>query len=71
MKPYEELTQPGKLRRLRALSLKALEQYDIEVENVQFLTVETNTRFRVDGGNGERYVLRIYSDEETTFRTTW
>jgi len=27
MKPYEELTKRGKLRRLRSLSLKALEEY--------------------------------------------
>lgn len=33
---------------------------------MQFLTEETDPRFRVDGGNGERYLLRIYSDEETT-----
>jgi hypothetical protein len=28
MKPYDELTKRGKLRRLRSLSLKALEDYD-------------------------------------------
>lgn len=68
MKPYEELTTRGKLRRLRSLSLKALEEYDLQVKRLKFFAVETNTMFRVDAQDGARYLLRIYSDEETTLR---
>ncbi|UCC87710.1 MAG: phosphotransferase [Anaerolineales bacterium] len=68
MKAYEELTERGKLRRLRLLSLNALGQYNIRVKRVRFLTTETNTMFRVDAGDGQRYVLRIYSAEETTLQ---
>jgi Ser/Thr protein kinase RdoA (MazF antagonist) len=68
MKPYDELTTRGKLRRLRSLSLKALEEYHLQVKRLKFLAIETNTMFRVDAEDGERYVLRIYSDEETTLR---
>lgn len=66
MKPFDELTPRGKLRRLRTLALEALKEYDLDVEDVRFLTVETNTMFKVRTRDGERLVLRIYSDEETT-----
>jgi Ser/Thr protein kinase RdoA (MazF antagonist) len=68
MKPYEELTRRGRLRRLRELVLKALEQYDLPVKRVRFLTTDTNTMFQIQDEDGEKYVLRIYSDEETTLR---
>jgi len=68
MKPFGELTERGQLRRLRRLSLKALEGYDLEVKRLRFLTRETNTMFRVDEEGGEKYVLRIYTDEETTLQ---
>jgi len=56
----------GKIRRLRAIVFKALEYYDFEVKNVKFLAIETNTHFEILSSAGERFVLRIYSDEETT-----
>ena len=68
MKPYNELTRVGTIRRLRQLVLKALEAYDLHVERVEFLTIETNTMFQIRSTDGERFVLRIYSDEETTLR---
>lgn len=68
MKPYDELTRIGKIRRLRTLVFKALEQYELRVELVKFFTIETNTMFQIRADDGERYVLRIYSDEETTLR---
>ena len=48
--------------------LKALEQYDLRVKWVKFLTTETNVMFQIQDEDGEKYVLRIYSDEETTLR---
>jgi Ser/Thr protein kinase RdoA (MazF antagonist) len=68
MKPFDELTRMGKIRRLRRLVLKVIEAYDLRVASVRFLTIETNTMFQIRSSDGEKYVLRIYSDEETTLR---
>lgn len=68
MKAYSDLTERGKLRRLRQLTLSALAYYDLQVKSVKFLTTETNTMFQLRASDGERYVLRIYSEEETTLR---
>lgn len=68
MKSYENLTRSGKIRRLRRVALKALEAYDLQVKWVKFLTIETNTMFQIQSEGGEKFVLRIYSDEETTMR---
>jgi Ser/Thr protein kinase RdoA (MazF antagonist) len=68
MKPYNELTHRGKLRRLHRLAVKALEDYDLNVKWIRFMTIETNTMFKVQSEEGENYVLRIYSDEETTLK---
>ncbi len=68
MKPFHELTNRGKLRRLRTLVTDVLPAYDLEVKKVRFFTKETNTMFQVATEAGERYVMRIYSDEETTLR---
>ena len=66
MKPYSELTRLGKLRRLHRLAVKALENYALDVKWIKFFTIETNTMFKVQSLEGENFVLRIYSDEETT-----
>jgi Ser/Thr protein kinase RdoA (MazF antagonist) len=68
MKPYDELTKIGRIRRLRQLVFKALEGYDLHIEWVKFLTIATNTMFQIRSEEGEKFVLRIYSDEETTLR---
>lgn len=66
MKPYDQLTRLGKIRRMRTLALRMLENYDLQVEWVKFLADDTNMSFKVRAKSGEDYVLRIYSDEETT-----
>jgi Ser/Thr protein kinase RdoA (MazF antagonist) len=68
MKPYDELTRRGKLRRLRQLAVRALEDYDLNVKWVKFMTIETNTMFKVQAEDGANYVLRIYSDTESTLK---
>ena len=68
MKEYNQLTQRGKLRRFRKLTIKALEHYDLDVRSIKFMTIDTNTMFKIQTEGGERYVLRIYSDEETTLQ---
>ncbi len=54
--------------RLRHLCLKALEHYSLRVKTVSFLVIATNTMFRIITQDGQRFVLRIYSDEETTLQ---
>jgi Ser/Thr protein kinase RdoA (MazF antagonist) len=66
MKPYDELTRLGKLRRMRSLASRALSDYDLRVEWIKFLADDTNISFKVRSADGDNYVLRIYSDEETT-----
>lgn len=68
MKPFEELTRLGKIRRQRKLILAALEQYDLPVTTVKFLADHTNTLFEIRTGTGGRYAMRIYSDGETTLK---
>jgi Ser/Thr protein kinase RdoA (MazF antagonist) len=66
MKPYNELTKRGQLRRMRQLAIQALKPYELQVKWVKFLTIETNTMFKVLSEEDERFVLRIYSDGEST-----
>jgi Ser/Thr protein kinase RdoA (MazF antagonist) len=68
MKPYNKLTQRGQLRRLHCLAVKVLEDYEFDVKWIKFMTIETNTMFKVQSEEGENFVLRIYSDEETTLK---
>jgi Ser/Thr protein kinase RdoA (MazF antagonist) len=48
--------------------LKALQAYDLSVHSVSFFTIATNTLFKIRSTGGEKYVMRIYSEEETTLR---
>jgi Ser/Thr protein kinase RdoA (MazF antagonist) len=66
MKPYDQLTRLGKLRRLHHLAAIVLKEYDLNVKWIKFMVIETNTMFKVQTIEGENYVLRIYSDGETT-----
>jgi len=68
MIPFEKLTRRGQLRRLHRMVYELLANYDLEIAKVSFLTTETNTYFKVTTTSGEKYALRIYSDEETTVR---
>jgi len=68
MKPYQELTRIGKIRRLRKVVFIALDAYDLDVAWVKFLTIATNTMFQIRSTDGDKFVLRIYSEEETTLR---
>ena len=50
---------------MRELALQALKAYDLQIDWVKFLADDTNISFKVRA-QGENYVLRIYSEEETT-----
>lgn len=59
MKPYSALTTRGQARRLRSLALNALKQYRLDVKHLRLITNDMNGIFRIDTGDGERYVLRV------------
>ena len=48
MKPYDELTRLGRLRRLRHLARQALEAYGLSGARLTFIQYEGNVTFRVD-----------------------
>ncbi|HEX6510357.1 MAG TPA: phosphotransferase [Chloroflexota bacterium] len=65
--PFSALTPRGRVRRLRAVALLALQQYDLDVAGLSVLTAHWNTVFRVDISDGHRYVLRISRLGHRTF----
>ncbi len=58
-KPFQTLTQQGKILRLRRLAIHALEQYDLEIDRVQKLGWLTNIMFRVRTVQGQTYAMRL------------
>ena len=61
-RPFDDLTAGGQLRRLRALALAALREYDIDVVRCSFVARAFNTVFRVDAADGSAYALRVSPD---------
>ena len=51
---------------MRSLAVKALAEYDLHILWIKFLADDTNISFKIRSVDGANYVLRIYSDEETT-----
>jgi Ser/Thr protein kinase RdoA (MazF antagonist) len=66
MKAYDKLTFRGKILRLRKLCIKALEDYPIDVARVRYLTTESTTMYRVDATDGQKYVIRLYSEADSS-----
>jgi Ser/Thr protein kinase RdoA (MazF antagonist) len=56
---FDDLTEVGRQRRLRALAVDALRAYDLEVVRCTFVARAFNTVFRVDTADGARYALRM------------
>jgi len=59
LKAYEQLTWPGKLRRLRGLARVALQQYHLDVRRLDLVSYSTNLIYRVVAQDGSPYALRI------------
>ena len=59
MKPFDTLTWHGKARRLRAVALNALAQYDLDLRDVRLLCICTNILYHVRATDGTAYVLRV------------
>ena len=66
MKPYSQLTNRGKLRRLRALAQAALAQYELKDPSLDFYVFNTNLLFKVTTASGQ-YMLRLASPGWRTF----
>jgi Ser/Thr protein kinase RdoA (MazF antagonist) len=56
---FVSLTRRGQARRLRALALRALEQYDLQVTHLRLVTNDMNCVFRVETASGAKYVLWV------------
>lgn len=59
MKPFDQLTWPGKQRRFRRLAMDALRHYSFEIQQIKLFSYETNLLYRVRTVDGETYVLRL------------
>jgi Ser/Thr protein kinase RdoA (MazF antagonist) len=66
LKPFEGLTERGQILRLRRLADRVLQEYDLPVKRVSFMVRMTNFLFRVETATSQKYVLRIYSDDDST-----
>lgn len=75
MKPWNELTERGKFRRLRQLANTALDEYAITPTALRFVGGFTNAIFRVETPD-QTYALRVdymqdHSDTDTTIELEW
>lgn len=59
MQLYNNLTDLGKLRRLRNLAITGLTHYDLTDPQLTYHGFETNLLFRVTAAGGERFMLRL------------
>lgn len=66
MRPYEELTERGKIRRLHGIARAALENYDLDVVRLKCVARHTNTTFRVDTADRRTFALRIGASRTDT-----
>lgn len=75
MKEWSQLTEAGRIRRLRPLAMAALAQYSIEPKRLRLVGGFTNVIFRVDTPAG-RFALRVdlhqdHSDGDVENELTW
>ena len=61
MKPFEQLSRLGKMRRLHQMAVAALPRYNLAGATCNLLNASTNTLFDVRTRAGVRWVLRIAS----------
>ncbi|MGI9643819.1 MAG: phosphotransferase enzyme family protein [Ilumatobacteraceae bacterium] len=75
MKDWDELTEAGKHRRLRAVAADALHHYPITPTGLRLIGGFSNVLFRVDTAEGP-YALRIdyldeHTDEQAAIEAAW
>jgi Ser/Thr protein kinase RdoA (MazF antagonist) len=59
MKPYNQLSNKGKHRRLHALAIAGLAHFDLRNPEIEFHRFDTNLLYRVTTRTGERFILRL------------
>ncbi|MBK8903306.1 MAG: phosphotransferase [Anaerolineaceae bacterium] len=59
MKPYEQLSLQGKLRRLRGLAENALRQFGVTAVRLKLIGTDTNLIYRVWADDGRQFALRV------------
>lgn len=75
MKAWEELTEQGKLRRLRAVATSALRDYHVDVERISLIGGFVNALYRIDTADGP-LALRVdlmqeHSDDDAELELEW
>jgi Ser/Thr protein kinase RdoA (MazF antagonist) len=65
-RPYSDLTDAGRIRRLRRVAWSALSRYPIAVSRLRFLAAHTNVTYRVDTQDGRVLALRVGTTPEDT-----
>ncbi|HSF86600.1 MAG TPA: phosphotransferase [Acidimicrobiia bacterium] len=75
MLAWEDLTEAGRMRRLRSVAFDALARYDITVSRLRLVGGFTNVIFRVDADEGV-FAARIdlhqdHSDADVDIETAW
>ena len=65
-RPFSDLTDAGRIRRLRQLAWSALFRYPIAVSRLRFLAAHTNVTYRVDTKDGRVFALRVGTTLEDT-----
>ncbi|MDH3248221.1 MAG: phosphotransferase [Acidimicrobiia bacterium] len=75
MKPWDELTERGKLRRLRSVAAAALGDYDVDARRVSLIGGFVNALYRVDTPDGP-LALRVdlvqeHTDENMLIELSW
>lgn len=75
MRPWEELTDAGRYRRMRTLAWRALESWPITVRRLRLVGGFTNVIYRVDADEGT-FALRVdlfqdHSAEDNELEMSW
>lgn len=65
-KPFNQSSYLAQVRRLKNLAGKALAEYPINMKSINFIHHGENTTFRVQGKNGQTYLLRIHRNDYHT-----
>jgi Ser/Thr protein kinase RdoA (MazF antagonist) len=65
-RPFSDLTDAGRIRRLRRVAWSALSRYPIAVSRLRFLAAHTNVTYRVDTEDGRVFALRVGTTLEDT-----
>ena len=65
-RPFADLTDAGRIRRLRRVAWAALSRYPIVVSRLRFLAAHTNVTYRVDTEDGRAFALRVGTTLEDT-----